>query len=100
MRIKCELHGFCEGVQVSAALKEQMLTSGKIDAYVSVYYEYKEDNVALLILSSQDAKEQELEDGAVLPLPDDYPEWVTSLVPVCERCFEESAGVANTDDAR
>ena len=89
MMIKCDQHGLCEGLEVSPDLKEKVDNSEEIAEYILINYEYNDEIVDWLFLSVEYAAKYGLQTESRLPLPDDYPEWVKSLVPVCEKCFEE-----------
>ena len=87
MMIECEQHGYYEAIQVSPDLREKIYASEKIDEYVLIQYEYNNKIANSFYLSPKYAAENGLQNESKLPLPDDYPEWVMSLVLVCKKCF-------------
>ena len=90
MMIKCEKHGFYQAAQVSPDLKVRVNTLHRLDNFISIHYEYNNEIVDTFFLSKDYAAKYHLQRKNILPLPDDYPEWVTSLALICEKCFEES----------
>lgn len=90
MMIKCKQHGFYEAVQVSPDLKEQINGSKKIKDHVLIHYEYDNAIADSFVLSIEYATKYKLQNENILPLPNEYPEWVIFLVPVCKKCLENS----------
>jgi len=90
--IICNDHGMQGALSVSPDLKKLINSQQTMKPYRIIEYEYLGDITHIFHVSIEYAKKYELPDEAILPLPDDYPEWVMSLVRVCEKCFEARLG--------
>ena len=87
MMINCEIHGYQNGVQVSPDLVKLVADKKEFHDVYSVYYEFEGEVVDLFYISKSFAEQYGLKNTSLLPLPDEYPEWVMSLKVVCETCF-------------
>jgi len=66
MDVKCKQHGMQSGIHVSKDIAENNNTQFKFMPTI-VFFEF---------------------DDEIIPLPDDYPEWVLNLSPVCGECLK------------
>ncbi|RDH41773.1 hypothetical protein [Zooshikella ganghwensis] len=89
MMIKCDEHGFSNGLLVSPDIKEQIQNSMHYTNIITIDYEYKGDVVDSFYLSECFAQKYGFFCNKILTLPDDYPEWVSKLAPLCEKCFQK-----------
>lgn len=87
MMINCEIHGYQNGVQVSPDLAKLITDKKEFHDVYSVNYEFEGEVVDLFYISKLFAEQYGLKNKSLLPLPDEYPEWVMSLKIVCEKCF-------------
>jgi hypothetical protein len=84
MRIICPIHDSQSVVQISP----DVWGDPKSGDVVRVVYKFDGQSVDSFTLSVDFAKANNVTSG-VVPLPSEYPEWVKSVVLVCERCFDE-----------
>ena len=89
----CDTHGTQEGLSLSPDLLRaaEADDSASLNA-VLVSFEYKGDITHSFLLSPSYAQAHGLEADSVLPLPDDYPEWVMNLQGICRECFIDKGG--------
>ena len=87
--IICELHGVSEASFVSPDIFDQVMNSLVVMKPRVIEYEYLGDIVETFILSQDFLVEHKLcDEKGILPLPNDYPEWVSLLKPLCSTCLD------------
>jgi len=85
--IKCDKHGFREALQVSPDLVSRLQKLISIKQPVTIEYEYDNEIVESFYLSSEFADQNGFLGNVILPIPDDYPIWVSKLKSICSECF-------------
>jgi hypothetical protein len=91
MIIKCDKHGPQSGLEVSSDIANNVRMKSPVNNLVIVSFEYLDDIVHTYYLSRDYAQKYKLENNMVIPLPDNYPDWVLGLVPLCKKCLLEIA---------
>ena len=89
MRFECQDHGLQEGVQVSPDLESSSDADSHEGQVFVVRFQYDGEVVDAYYLSERFANSYGLTESFVCPLPDEYPEWVSKVVPRCRKCFRK-----------
>lgn len=92
--IKCSKHGLQDTVQVSPDAAESILQGESIKSLLTVQYVFDGDVVDQFFVTQSVATKNELSNELQIPLPDDYPDWVLKMVPICAQCKAESEELA------
>ena len=54
-----------------------------------VFYQFDDEVTESFYISEKYALENNLKQNMILELPDDYPDWVLNLKPICSACLKE-----------
>lgn len=82
--IICEKHGLSTIVQVSPDIQ-----SGRVRKIISVDYDYYGDVIETFYLSEVFGSQYGVKGSQCFSLPEVFPDWVSLMIPMCEKCFLE-----------
>ena len=89
MQVSCTKHGMQSMINISIDVLKEMENSNFIFNPIIIFYEFDDEISESFYVSEKHASKYNLKHNQTLALPDDYPDWVLNLKPICRACLKE-----------
>ena len=90
MMIQCPRHGNQFGMRTSEDIARAINSGESLPPFREIMYQYDGDPCFRMLVSERFSKENDISAEDTPDLPEQYPNWHSDLVGMCEVCVDEA----------